>query len=243
VHAHDDVGVAAQQLVEHVEVAALALRRREGHSLRARQDFIYRGDWYLKSWRAAAMHGAFDVSLHNKRFALFPAPRGCAAAPAERGCAAAPEGARRLEAGAASVPAARDEPEKGRMGRLAKLRAAGLPVLYLLLVASDYVGPPRVHGSKLAVVLVAGGPTALLVLQARGERLPCLLAVVLAHLVVTACFVADARRLQRDLVAVPTLGALGAGLFALAAGGVAADPTPRGRGAARRRGSSGGWPR
>jgi len=176
------------------------------------------------------MHRTFDVGLHNKRLALFPAPRGCAAEP---------EGARRLEAGAASVPAARDEPEKGRMVRLAKLRAAGLPVLYLLLVASNYVGPPRVHGSKLAVVLVAGGPTALLVLQARGERLPCLLAVVLAHLVVTACFVADARRLQRDLVAVPTLGALGAGLFALAAGGVAAGGNAAGAGcsaAAWRRG-------
>jgi len=91
------------------------------------------------------MHGAFDVGLHNKRLALFPAPRAFAAAAAEA------EGARRPEASAAPAPEA---PGKWRPPRLARLRWAGLPLLYVLLIASDYAGPPRVHGSKLAVAPV-----------------------------------------------------------------------------------------
>ena len=174
------------------------------------------------------MHGAFDVGLHNKRLALFPAPRVFAAAAAEA------EGARRPEASAAPAPEA---PAKWRPPRLARLRWAGLPLLYVLLIASDYAGPPRVHGSKLAVALVAGGPSALLGLQRHGARLPCLLAVVLAHLVVTAGFVADARRLERDLVAASTLGAVGLVLFAHAAGAELAGAGARGVDAWR----LGGW--
>ena len=101
-----------------------------------------------------------------------------------------------------------------------------LPLAYVLLVASDYAGPPRVHGTKLALAIVAGGPSALMVLQTRGARMPSQLAVVLGHLLVTASFAADARRFQRDLVALSTLAAIAGVLVAQAAAGQSAGVPP-----------------
>ena len=158
------------------------------------------------------MHVAFDVGLHNKRLALFPGMRGSPAV--------APE----AEPAPRAAPAPPDE--KTRPPRLATMRWAVLPLAYVLLVASDYAGPPRVHGTKLALAIVAGGPSALLLLQTRGVRLPSQVAVVLGHLLVTASFAADARRFQRDLVALSTLAAFAGVLVAQAAAGQSAGVPP-----------------
>jgi len=163
------------------------------------------------------MHVAFDVGLHNKRLALFPGMRGSPAV--------APE----AEPAPRAAPAPPDE--KTRPPRLATMRWAVLPLAYVLLVASDYAGPPRVHGTKLALAIVAGGPSALLLLQTRGARLLSQVAVVLGHLLVTASFAADARRFQRDLVALPTLAACSGVLLALGASGPAAGAPPGALGA------------
>ena len=175
------------------------------------------------------MHVAFDVGMHNKRLAVFSAPRGSSVVVTEalRTPRAGPEdkpSAAEDKPGASAVDAAR----RGSQWRLLWLAGqswAWLPLAYALLVASDYAGPPRTHGSRLALGIVAGGPSMLLLLQARGVRMPCLLSVVFAHLLVTLCFAADARRFERDVIAATTLAALAGTLLTHAAFARPADMT------------------
>ena len=171
------------------------------------------------------MHVAFDVGMHNKRLAVFSAPRGSPAAVTE---------AVRTQRDDASLAedkmTASSEGTARRGAQVRQLWRAGLcwawlPLAYLVLIASDWVGPPRTHGSKLALGIVVGGPSVLLLLQVREERLPCLLAVVLAHLVVTLSFVADARRFERDVIADTTMAALAGTLVTYAVIARPADMT------------------
>ena len=158
------------------------------------------------------MHVAFDVGMHNKRLAVFSAPRGSSVVVMEvvRTPRAGPEDkpSAAEDKPSASIVSTSRRCSQWRLLWLAGLSWAWLPLAYVILVASDYVGPPRTHSSRLALVIVAGGPSILLLLQMRGMRFPCLLSVVFAHLLVTLCFAADARRFERDIIPVTTLAAL-----------------------------------
>ena len=171
------------------------------------------------------MHVAFDVGMHNKRLAVFSAPRRSPAAVTEavRTPRADPQQAE--DKTTASIAGAARRWAHLRQLWLAGLSWAWLPLAYVVLIASDYAGSPRTHGSKLALGIVAGGQSLLLLLQMRGERLPCLLSVVLAHLVVTLSFVADARRFECDVIADTTLAALAGTLVTYAAMARPADMT------------------
>jgi len=173
------------------------------------------------------MHVAFDVGLHNKRLAIFPAPRGllCVDTEAVRAPRAGPEQADDKPGVAANIVGISRRGSQWQLLCPPRRFWAWLPLAYVVVIASDYVGPPRTHGSKIAVGIVLGGPGVLLLMHMRGVRTPGLQAVVLAHLLVTLSFVADAQRFERETIAVTTLAALAGALVTHAAMALPSDMT------------------
>jgi len=159
------------------------------------------------------MHGAFDVGMHNKRLTLFinntSAPY------------MAPEPTRASRSACITVDkiqcttaVAKGVSPVVPVWRLLQLCAVLLS--YVLIIVTDYIGPPRVHGSKLAILFVMGCPSLVLFLQLQDVWSHAAVTVVGAHFVVTLSFLADSQRFERETVSLTTLCALAAVLVSLA---------------------------
>jgi len=168
------------------------------------------------------MHGAFDVGMQNKRLSLF-AIKVAAVEVFEPVKPEKPDRPLRL---AKSVKPA--NPERVETPVRARDVAWICTILfYIALVLSDYLGAPRIHGSKLAVLVLVCTPTLNLILHVTGAPTPTLAAVTAAHLAVALEFMWDARRFHRDTVSLVTLWAVAAVFIFHAAGSRPADMTWR----------------
>ena len=198
------------------------------------------------------MHGAFDVGMQNKRLTLFsmkcsPA-HGCEPPakpdkPLKSERCERPERPERPEW--PERPERADKPppcskngrpvlgsENGGTHSLyeAVLRSRHAPsmaalALYICLVASDYMGPARRHGSKLAAILVVCTPVVNLLLLVRGAPMPIMAAVTAAHVCVALDFMRDAGRFHRETVSPVIVCCLAAVFMLHASGTCPADMT------------------
>ena len=162
------------------------------------------------------MHDAFDVGMQNKRLTLFATK------------VAATEVCDQLDKPDKPVkPVKPEKPAKPERLEPA-VRARDVAwicaiLLYIALVFSDYLGAPRNHGSKLAVLVLVGTPALNLVLHVRGAPTPTIAAVTAAHLAVALEFMWDAHRFHRNVVSVVTMWAAAATFAFHASGSRPAD--------------------
>jgi len=168
------------------------------------------------------MHSAFDVGMHNKRLTLFTSS---ACTPY---VAPEPTRANRSTLATADKTLSQTAAVQIVLPRMLCWRMCTLGCVllsYVMLILSDYIGPPRTHGTKLNMIVMIGSPSLLLNMQLRGVRSHAAVAVLCAHLLVTLSFLADSHRFERETVCLTTLCALACILMTLAASHRPADMT------------------
>jgi hypothetical protein len=163
------------------------------------------------------MQGAFDVGMQNKRLTLY----GIKAAavhvfheldkPTRAEKVSKPD---LFTKGAKHGNAETAEPAH----RARFLAWIGALVVYIVLVLSDYVGSPRMHGSKLAVLLLVCTPGVMLILHVCTAPTQTMAVVAMAHLAVALDLMGDTERLRRDTVSMVTLWACAAVFMSHAVG-------------------------
>jgi len=189
------------------------------------------------------MHGAFDVGMQNKRltlFALKSSPENLCEPPAKSDKPLKSERGERPERPErADKPPASSKNGRPTLGgdngaphslyeTVLRSRNAAWAValaLYLCLIASDYVGPARRHGSKLSSLLVVCTPVVNLLLLVRGAPTLIMAAVTAAHVSVALDFMWDAGRFHRETVSPVIVCSLAAVFMLHASGTCPADMT------------------
>jgi len=157
------------------------------------------------------MHSAFDVSMHNKRLTLCAVkgrePRLEPHLETPGASPGAAPGAR--QARGARARAARDCVSRAAAHQRVADSAAGVRA-----AGGERLRQRAVHARPAPVLVVVGSPPLLLLFHVCGAHTQRLAALTGAHLLVTAGFLADARRFERQLVSSTTLVALAAVLMA-----------------------------
>jgi len=170
------------------------------------------------------MQGAFDVGMQNKRLTLYGIKVLAVQVfhelekPVRTDKAVKPE---HFAKGAKHATPERVEPAL-RARDLAWMSAI---LVYIVLVLRDYLGSPRIHGSKLAVLVLVCAPGVMLMLHLTAAPTQTMAVVTTAHLAVALEFMWDTQRFHRNTVSFVTLWACAAVFVCHAAGSRPADMT------------------
>ena len=155
------------------------------------------------------MQGAFDVGMQNKRLTLYGMKAAAVHVFHELDKPVRTEKVTKPDLftkGAKHAIAETAEPAH-RARYLAWIGALGV---YIVLVLSDYVGSPRMHGSKLAVLLLVCTPGVLVILHVSAAPTQTMAVLATAHLAVALDLMGDKERFHRDTVSMVTLWACAA---------------------------------